>query len=291
VLNTQILANGLVTGATIGILALAFQLVYLPTKVFHIALGAVYTVVPLITWQAFQLGLPWFFAAILGLMAGVVFSVAIDVFNHMPLRRRQAGYVAHLLSSLGIYIVTVQAVVIIWGNETKALWATHGVVRFGDIILPMTHVVSCVASAATLILFYMWLMFSKIGLIFRALADNPKEAALRGYNVNLLRSLAFGISGLITGIGALLEAQAVGFYPFGGMIAFSVAVNAAIIGGGSSLLGPVLAGFLIGFVRAEVVWTMSAQWEDGITFLLLMAFLLIRPQGIIARRSRIEAVA
>lgn len=287
----QILANGLLTGATIAVLALAFQLIYLPTKIFHIALGAVYTVVPLVTWGCNKAGLPWNAATVAGLLAGVLFSALIDLVNHVPLGRRGAGYVAHLLSSLGVYIVTIQAVVIIWGNEAKALWTTPGVVRLGDVILPMTHVVSGIVSLAALALFALWLRYSQIGLTFRALADNPREVALRGYDIGMLRLLAFGVSGLLTGVAALLEAQAVGFYPFGGLNALMVAVTAAIIGGGTSLLGPVIAGFLIGVVRAEVVWRLSAEWQDGITFALLMMCLIIRPQGLIARRGRVEAAA
>ncbi len=115
--------------------------------------------------------------------------------------------------------------------------------RLGGAILPMTHVISILASLAALLIFYFWLEYSKLGLIFRALADNAREAALRGYNVSLLRVLAFALSGLLTGVASLLEAQAVSFDTFGGLDALLVAVTAAIIGGGTSLLGPVIAAF------------------------------------------------
>jgi branched-chain amino acid transport system permease protein len=287
----QVLVNGLLTGATIAVLALAFQLVYLPTKIFHIAQGAVYTVVPLVVWECKQSGIPWGAAVTIGLVTGMLFSALIDLVNHGPLDRRGAGYVAHLLSSLGVYIVTIQVVVIVWGNETKMLWSTTGIVRLGDVIVPMSHAISGLVSVGVLVLFALWLRFSKIGLTFRALADNPKEVALRGYNVRLLRLIAFVVSGLLTGVAAILEAQAIGFYPFGGLSALMVAVTAAIIGGRTSLVGPVIAGFLIGIVRAQVIWRFSAEWQDGVTFVLLMICLIVRPQGFISRRGRIEAAA
>ena len=287
----QVLANGIINGSTIALLALSFQLVYMPTRAFHVALAAVYTVVPLLTWQLAAWGLPWTVASAAALLGGMAFSAAIDLFNHVPLQRRRAGYVAHLLSSLGIYIVTVQVVVIVWGNETKSLWEMPGVLRFAGVIITLPHAVSGLVAIATLAAFFAWLRYSDAGLTFRALADNSKEVALRGYNVSRLRLLAFCISGLLAGVAALLEAQSVGFYPYGGLDAFVVAVAAAIIGGRTSLLGPVLAGFLIGYARSEVAWTLSAQWQDGVIFVLLMVFLLLRPQGLIARRGRIEADA
>ena len=284
----QAIANGLVVGAPIAILALAFQLVYLPTKVFHVAMAGVYTIAPLVTWQGFQHELPWYAAIGAGIVAGVVSSIVIDVVNHAPLARRRVGFVSHLISSLGIYIIVLQLVVVIWGNEPKALWHLHGVVRFG-VILSMPQVAALVVCAATLAIFFLWLQYTNVGLTFRALADNPREVALRAYDVNLLRVIAFGISGLLVSIAATLDAQSYGFQPYSGLDAFVVAVISAIIGGRTSLLGPVIAGLLVGLLRAEIVWTISAEWQDAITFVLLMAFLVLRPQGIVARQGRIEA--
>ena len=286
----QPIANGLVVGATIAMLALAFQLVYLPTKVFHVAMGGVYTVTPLVTWQCLEHEIPWYLAVVAGIAAGIASSILIDLVNHAPLSRRRAGYVSHLISSLGIYIIIVQLVVVIWGNEPKALWHLHGVIRAG-VILSMPQAFALGICAATLVLFFLGLQYTSIGLTFRALADNPREVALRSYNVNHLRLVAFGTSGLLVAIAALLDAQSYGFQPYSGLDVFIVAVTSAIIGGRTSLLGPVLAGLLVGLLRAEIVWTISAEWQDPITFVLLIVFLIVRPQGIIARQGRLEAVA
>jgi branched-chain amino acid transport system permease protein len=50
-----------------------------------------------------------------------------------------------------------------------------------------------------------------------------------------------------------------------------------------------LAGFLLGVVRAEVVWYASARWQDAITYSLLVIFLFLRPEGLIGRKMRLEA--
>ena len=54
----QVIANGIVTGSSIALMALVFQLVFLPIRVFHVALGAVFTGVPYGAWLALQGGLP-----------------------------------------------------------------------------------------------------------------------------------------------------------------------------------------------------------------------------------------
>ena len=54
----QILINGLITGLTLAVLALGFTVVYLPLRVFDLALGAIYTLVPFVAWAMIQAGMP-----------------------------------------------------------------------------------------------------------------------------------------------------------------------------------------------------------------------------------------
>src|SRR5438105_1278789 len=115
----QIFVNGIIAGLTIAVLALAFTVVYLPTRVFHVALGGVYTAVPFFAWAGLQRGWSWYVVVAAASLAGVGCSVACELTNHALLERRRASSGAHLVSSLGIYIIIVQAVVMSWGNETK----------------------------------------------------------------------------------------------------------------------------------------------------------------------------
>ena len=288
----QILGNGILNGLIIALMALAFQLVYLPTKVFHVALGGIYVIAPYIAWVCLKGGLPWYLALPASLAFCALFAIAIDYFNHAPLARRHAPFVSHLIISLGVYIVSVQVLVMIWGSHPKEIRiAADSAYFFGDLIFTATQMWSAGVSIVVLSIFSIWLWRTDTGLQFRALADNPTEIAMRGYNITRLRMIAFGLSGAIAAIGALLVAREIGFHPHSGLDTFLLAVVAAIIGGQSSFIGPIIGGLLLGIVRSEVVWYMSAQWQDGITFVLLAVFLLLRPQGIVAKRARLEAEA
>lgn len=289
-LGMQILLNGLITGLTIAVLALAFTVVYLPTRVFHVALGGIYVLVPFVTWAGIQLKLPWFLAVLLAILASLIVSLLCERFNHRLLERKGAGSGVHLVSSLGIYIILVQTVALIWGNETKVLRVgLDGVVKFSGIVLTNAQIGAAIASSLVLGCFYGWLKYSQLGLEFRALADNAKEFALRGYNVNRLRLLAFGLSGLLGAVSSLLVAYDIGFDPNGGLNAVLLAVVAVIIGGRQSFLGPILGGILLGVIRSEVVWFWSARWQEAITFLILAIFLFVRPNGLLGNKMRLEA--
>lgn len=288
----QIIVNGLISGLTIALLALAFSIVYLPTRVFHVALGGVYAAIPFIAWACLRWGWPWYLAVTVATLMGVGLSFVCELINHAPLERKRASSGAHLVSSMGIYIIMIQALALIWGNETKVLrTGLDAVVSVGDIIITHAQIIAAVISIVMLSTFYCWLRLSNLGLQFRALADNPVEFALRGYNVRRLRLVAFSISGVLCSGSALLISYDIGFDPHGGFVALLLAVVAVIIGGRESFMGPVVGGILLGLVRSEVVWFLSARWQEAITFLLLMLFLFIRPNGLFGRKGRLEAEA
>ena len=288
----QILANGLVSGLTIAVLAVAFSVVYLPTRVFYIALGGIYAAAPFVAWAGVQAGWPWLVATLAAVAVAVTLSLACERFNHALLERKEAPLGAHLISSLGLYIIFVQAITLIWGSGTKTLsLGIDKTITLSGVVLTYAQLLAVGISVLTLICFYAWLLFSNLGIQFRALADNSDELALRGYNIRRLRLLAFGVSGLLGAESALLTAYDVGFDPQVGLSTLLLAVVAVIIGGRQSFVGPAVGGILLGVVRSEVVWFLSARWQEAVTFGLLALFLYVRPNGLFGRKTRLEAKA
>ena len=285
----QVAINGIISGLTIAILALAFTVTYLPTRVFHIALGGVYAAVPFIAWAGLRHGFPWYFAALIAAMAGVILSILCEALNHSPLERKRASPGVHLVSSLGINIIIIQSLALFWGNEPKVLrLGLDTVVKVGDLVLTRAQLTAAAVALLLMPGFYIWLRFSNLGLQFRGLADNPVEMALRGYNVRRLRLLAFGVSGSLASAAALTAAFDLGFDPHTGLPALLLAVVAMIVGGRQSFAGPAVGGLLLGLLRSEVVWFTSARWQEVATFSLLAVFLLLRPEGMFGRTGWME---
>jgi branched-chain amino acid transport system permease protein len=291
-MGAQIFVNGLIDGVAVAVLGLAFQLVYLPTRVFHVALGGLYTLAPFIAWDLLQRSVPLPMSIPLAVAATAAVSVLAELSNHGVLAKRQATFSAQFISSLGLYIVLVQAVSLIWGNTPRALRSTQEtVLHIAGIALTASEAMVVGTAVAILIAFFLWLNFTRVGLQFRALADNPRELSLRGYDLRSLRIIAFGLSGAMVAAVSITSAWNVGFWSYSGISVLLLAIVAAIIGGRHSFFGPVLGGLLLESIRAQVSWYMSARWLDAATFIVLAAFLLFRPNGIIRRRARLEAEA
>lgn len=285
----QIFVNGMINGLTLAVLALGFTLVYLPTRVFALALAGIYALTPYLVWQAQQWDVPLVGAIIVALSLVVLLNLAIEWFNHRPLVRRSASASAHMISSLGIFIIIIQIVALCWGNETRVLRTSlDATLSFGNVNLTRSQIIAACISLIILIGFYSWLRCTKLGLQFRALADNPIQLALHGFNTNYLRLLAAGMAGLLTGISSILVANDVGFDPHSGLNMLLLAIVATIVGGRHSFFAPILGGLLIGVLRVEVVWFLSARWQETATFLLLVLILFFRPRGLLGTKERLE---
>lgn len=285
----QILLNGLLQGILFGAIGVAFALVYRTTKVFHLAVGGVGALAPYLVLAANSTGLPVWVSAVFAILAMACLGILIEESIHWPFSRKQSPAEVHLIASLGAYLVIVQCIALIWGNETQVLrmgvdqtWTVF------EVTLAQAQVLGpALALAATMALF-VWLNGASRGLELRALADNPILVSLLGRNVRALRRWIFALSAALASIAALAVAWDVGFDPHVGLKAVLLGMVAMIIGGTGSFVGPFVGGVLLGVLRAEVVWFGSARWEEAVTFTLLGLFLFFRPQGIFARKLRME---
>ncbi|MEQ1741626.1 MAG: branched-chain amino acid ABC transporter permease [Candidatus Nitrotoga sp.] len=285
----QIFLNGLLQGILFGAIGVAFALVYRTTKVFHLALGGIGALAPYLVLATIAVGMSAWVAAVFAVLVAACLGVLIDESIHWPFSRKSSPTEVHMIASLGAYLVIVQCIALIWGNETQVL-------RIGvdqtwtvlDVTLAQAQVLGPVLTLVATAALFVWLNGASRGLELRALADNPILVSLLGRNVRVLRRWIFGLSAALASIAALAVAWDVGFDPHVGLKAVLLGMVAMIIGGTGSFIGPFVGGVLLGVLRTEVVWFGSARWEEAVTFALLGLFLFFRPQGIFARRVRLE---
>ncbi len=286
----QILLNGLIQGLLLGLVGMGFALVYNATGIFHIAQGVIFAGAPFILFACIQSGLGWPIGIAFSLVVAVILSCLYEIGNHWPLQKKEASKEIHLIASLGAYIALVQIIAIVWGNETRVLRSgVDATFSFAGVILTRSQVLGGAVALVILSVFLLWLRRTDVGLRLRAMADNPTQLALMGYNIRMLRLAVFGLSGLLTAIAALLLALDIGFDPHSGLQMVLLGMVATIIGGRGSFVGPVIGAILLGIVRSQVVWYTSARWEEVATFFLLVLFLFLRPQGLFGRAGRLEA--
>jgi branched-chain amino acid transport system permease protein len=288
----QLLFNGVVSGALLALLATGFGLVYRTTRVFHIAYGALYTLSAYVLFSlSVTLGVPVWAGLLASILLTSLAGVLLELVVYGPFFRKGASGGVVLVASLGAFIFVENALALAYGNEVKLfpreLAKTWMV---GSVSITGMQLLQLVASLA-LLAGFQWIV--RHGKFFRALwamGDQPVLIPVLGLPLGRLRLAVLATSSLFAGVASCLTALDIGMDPHIGLGAFLGAAVAVIVGGVDSLRGWLLGGFALGILESVAVWKLSAQWTDLLTFSILILVLVLRPQGILGERRRLEEI-
>lgn len=118
------------------------------------------------------------------------------------------------------------------------------------------------------------------------MANDAELCSVLGLSNVRILGWSFAIGSGIVGAGGALFAFDTNLFPTMGFSIMLMAVTAAIVGGLGSMLGTALAALLIAIAQQIAGWYFSAKWEDAVAFLVLLVFLVWRPQGVLGKQVR-----
>jgi branched-chain amino acid transport system permease protein len=128
------------------------------------------------------------------------------------------------------------------------------------------------------------------GLRMRAAAEDFEMARVLGVRADRVIALAFAISGVLAGVAALLLLGQTGIFTVDmGITPVLIGFVASVLGGNGSLVGAVVGGYLIGITSVLLQVYLPPNliaYRDAILFTAVLAFMVVRPQGLIVPRSR-----
>lgn len=294
----QTLINGLTLGSVYALIALGYSMVYSILKLLNFAHGDIYMIGAYLGYGMFVLFytdegalIPTAFIIVLMLVVAMVgagiASVAVERFAYRPLR--YAPRIAPLISALGVSFIlqnlvqiTVSPRPLSFGSGT--LIATDNAFDIGDL---KVHVSRLLVIGTTLVLMLGLSYFvrgTRLGRAMRAVSMDLDAAQMMGVNVNQVIVITFFIGAALAGAGGVL----VGIVFFSirhtmGFLAGLKGFTAAVIGGIGSVPGAALGGLLLGLAEAFASVYISITFKDAIAFVLLLIFLLVRPNGLMGK--------
>jgi len=281
----QLFVNGLIAGSIYALVALGFGLIYSTTRFFHFAHGAVYAVGAYLTYAGWLWGLSLYIAIPLAVIGTSALGALLDIAVYRPLRKKGASSLILLLASLGLFIVIQNLISLIFGDDTKTIRSgavTEGLPIFDARITPIQITIIAV-SVPLLALCSVFMRRTKIGKVMRAVANDPELARVVGIESDQIVLFTFVLGSALAAIAAILISLDTDMTPMMGFYALLMGVVAVIAGGVGSIPGSALGGLLVGMAQHLGVWKISTQWQDTIVFLILIFFLLFRPQGFLGK--------
>ncbi len=288
-LISQLIANGIISGMIFALMALGFALIYGTTRFFHFAHGFVFTAGAYLTFFfKVWLGLSLLLSVLMAIVLSAAIGCLIETFIYCPLRHKGSSPLVLLLASLGIYIALQNIVSMVFGDGTKTIrsgMVEEGISVLGARITPI-QITIIIVSLFLLLCCFFFLKYTKIGQAMRAVANDPELASVTGIETDRVILSTFALGSALAGIAGILVALDVDMTPTMGMNALLMGVVAVIIGGVGSIPGVALGALLLGMAQQFGIWKISSQWQDAIAFVILLIFLLFRPQGFLGKKVR-----
>ena len=288
-----LLANGLLVGSMYALVALGFVLIYKATDAINFAQGEFVMFAGFLAAGATNLaGFPWWISALLAILGMVVFAFGLERVVLRPLLGRPIIAVIMATLGLGFVLRGVATLAFGGGTQTVPLPVSDSPLLLGPLILPPIELVGAVVSLAFLGVFGWFFLKSRIGVAMRAVADSQQVAMAMGINVQRYFALAWALAGIVSALGGVLWGAMLGVDNQLALVGLKV-FPVMILGGLDSILGAVVGGLIIGVVESLSAGFLDplvgGGTKDFIPYLLMIAVLMARPEGIFGRR-RIERV-
>lgn len=286
----QLLVNGLVNAALFAMLAVGFGLVWRSLRIFHLAYGGMFVV----SCYAFhtltaRVGLASWLAGVITVAASAALGWLIEVAFYRLFFKRRAASGAILIASMGVLVMLENTMALIFGNELQTVpRGMAAVVRIGDLRLTSLQLWS--AGIGLVAVAGLWFLVRRLRT-FKALwamGDQPDLIPVLGLPLYRLRAMALAMGTGMAAIPACAITLDIGIDPFVGMSYLLIATVAVLVGGVDSYRGWVLGAAVLAILQSLVVWKFSARWMDLVTFSLLVAMLMFRPQGLVQNLKRAE---
>ena len=283
----QIILNAFIAGAIYSLIALGFNLLYSTTRFFDLSYGAIAAAGGYIVYYVYNvLNVNLYVAIVLGILGAGTLGFLCEKLIYRQLRKRKASSAVLLIASLGVLLVIQSLLAILFTSQFHVLARDLSADRVFHILGgAITEVQLCILAAAIVIMACLGalLTFTRFGKAVQAIADDEEVAQVVGINTERTIGIVYFLGAAIAGAAGIATGFDTGIMPTLGLAILLKGVIAAIVGGVGNVYGGVLGAFLLAAIENTGAWFFSAEWRDVIAFLVLIAFLLWRPRGLLPK--------
>ena len=299
--------NGLTLGSVYALIALGYSMVYGVLKLLNFAHGDVYMVGAFIGFGMMQwLGFrgdagawapvisTWFVLIVVfavSMIGTAGLGVAIERFAYRPLRN--APRIAPLISALGVSFFLAYSMQLMFGAQQRdynvfgidngKLFFTGWDIPFSTVRLPLLRII--IIASAFVLMIALWLLVTRTrtGKAMRATSFDREAAAMMGIDIDRVIVFTFILGSALAGAAGVMFALRAPASVTMGFIAGLKGFTAAVIGGIGSIPGAMGGGLILGLAEAYSQGYVSSKWSDLLVFLILIGFMLFRPQGLFGK--------
>lgn len=275
--------NALTVASLYFLVASGFSLIFGLLRTVNMAHGAFYLLGAYVGYDIASYTGSW----LLGLVGAAVAVAVVGLAMHLTLLRTLGGdELRQALVTIGFAIVVGDLLLAHYGGITYQF--TPPEILYGTTPLPVVHgyptIRLVVIASALLVGLGLWLLIhrTKVGMLIRAGVDDRDILSAMGFNVQRVLLLVFALGAGLAGLAGVIGGSALSISPGEDARFLLSSLVVVIIGGMGSLAGAALGALLIGFAE-QFGLAFIPNYATLLTFLLMVAVLAVRPQGLLGR--------
>lgn len=284
----EVLVGGLLSGVMYSLVAIGFVLIYKTSGVLNFAQGAMLLFAALTFVSLVERGFPSVlaFGVTLGVM--VILAIGIERAVLRPLVNKPP--MTLFMATLGLSYMIEGIAQLIWGTQVHGLDLGIDDMPFevyGVLISTFDLFAAGVAGLLVIVL-TAFFRFTRVGLAFRAVADDQFAAYATGLRLPRIWAIVWTAAGVVALVAGLLWGARLGVQ-FSLSLVVLKALPVLVLGGFDSILGAIVAGLLIGALEKLSEVYIGPYFGGGIegwfAYVIALAFLLVRPTGLFGQKT------
>jgi branched-chain amino acid transport system permease protein len=287
---TQSLALGILIGGIYALMASGLTLIFGVLRIINIAQGAFLILVATFTWWLWRtIGIDPILASVI--TTPLMFGLGWVLYRFVVSRIRGQAPSMSVLLTFGLALVVEGVLNVVAGNKFRSATPSYfeESFRVGSLLLPKAQVYGFLAAIVVLGALYLILTRTWTGRAIRATSQNPSAAALVGIGATSTAALAFALGSASAGVGGSILSVLYPFFPASHYDWISRLLGIVVLGGMGSLPGALTGALILGLAETLTATYGSLQWSTLVFYLVIMAVLLVRPQGLFGARLREDA--
>lgn len=285
----QLILDALLLGGVFALLSLGLNLIFGVTRIVVFAYGE-------FLMLAMYAG--YFFWARTGLEPYLALPVVLAVsaaggfvlYQILFRRLVQINHLSQILATLGLAAMLQNVALFLWTADVRSVRSAFSAypISLGGIHISTPRLIACVVGLLVSFAILVYLRRSHDGLAMRAVAQDRMAAELAGIPLDRVYRLTLVLSLGLIGLSATFMLPVFFVYPTVGLDFALLAFVIVVLGGMGSLVGGIVAGFIVALVQGLAAYYLGIQWQSVIYFSLFILVLLIRPAGLAGVRGTEE---
>jgi len=257
-------------------------------KILNVSHGEFLLYGALITWSLVRLGVPPIIAMLICIpilfVAGFIVHRTIYEKGKTVSKSFEVFQSNAMLLAFGSMFIMQNVATRVWGSVPLGYnFMAYSINILGTPFMA-NRLLAFGLAMVMAVLFYLFLLKTRLGKSIRAAAQDPISAGIMGVNIKRIMAICFGVGSAMAGIaGSLMSMYSSIFTTTMGMENTLIAIIIVVLGGLGSIPGSLIGGFILGLVGVFVTTYVEPALTVAAFYAIIMIMLLVRPKGLLGR--------